>query len=74
MRSHVCHASSVANLEDHAIRRDTGFVVKLVIALVLGAIAGFWAVQHLTSDRAGEVGAELFGYEPASHEGASTTP
>lgn len=64
----------MANLEDHAIRRDKGFVVKLVVALVLAAIAGLWAVQHLTSDRAGEAGAELLGYEPTPGEAAGTAP
>jgi hypothetical protein len=61
----------VASLEDHAIRRDKGFVVKLVVALVVTAIAGFWALQHLTSDRAGEVGAEMLGYEAPPGEGAT---
>ncbi|MBX7195938.1 MAG: hypothetical protein K1X94_28040 [Sandaracinaceae bacterium] len=56
----------MAELEDHAIQRDKGFVVKLVVALVLGALAGSWAMYHLTSDRTGEVGAEMFGYTSGS--------
>lgn len=52
----------MAELEDHAIRRDKTFVVKLVLALVLAAIAGGWAMSHLTSDRTGQAGAEMLGY------------
>lgn len=52
----------MAELEDHAIQRDKSFIVKLVAALVFAAIAGGWAVSHLTSDRTGSAGAELMGY------------
>jgi hypothetical protein len=61
--------AAMAELEDHAIQRDRGFVVKLVLALVIGALAGSWALSHLTSDRTGEAGAQMFGYpsaEPAT--------
>ncbi|MBN8616940.1 MAG: hypothetical protein J0L92_40530 [Deltaproteobacteria bacterium] len=54
----------MAELEDHAIQRDKTFVVKLVAALLFALIAGGWAVSHLTSDRTGETGAEMFGYSP----------
>ena len=63
----------MAELEDHAIQRDKGFVVKLVVALVLGAIAGSWAMYHLTSDRTGEVGAEMLGY-PGAPTATSPAP
>lgn len=52
----------MANLEDHAIQRDKSFIVKLVIALILGALAGIWAMQQLTSDRTAATGASMFGY------------
>ncbi len=52
----------MANLEDHAIQRDKGFIVKLVVALILGALAGIWAMQQLTSDRTASTGASMFGY------------
>lgn len=52
----------MANLEDHAIRRDKGFVVKLVAALIVGTLAGAWAVSHLTARRTGEAAAEAIGY------------
>ncbi len=51
----------MADLEDHAIQRDKGFVVKLVVALVVGALAGAWVMYHLTSRRTAEAGVELFG-------------
>ncbi len=60
----------MANLEDHAIQRDKSFIVKLTIALVLGALAGLWAVSHLTSDRTAAAGAEALGY-PAGSEPAA---
>jgi 1,4-dihydroxy-2-naphthoyl-CoA synthase len=66
----ACHPDRMAELEDHAIQRDKGFVVKLVVALVLGTIAGGWAMYHLTSDRTGEAGAEMFGY-PSGTPGPS---
>lgn len=52
----------MAELEDHAIQRDKSFVVKLVVALILAAIAGGWAMMHLTSDRTAEAGARIMGY------------
>jgi len=51
----------MAELEDHAIQRDKTFVVKLVAALIVAALAGFWAMSHLTSDRTGEAAAEMLG-------------
>ena len=62
----------MANLEDHAIQRDKSFIVKLVIALVLGTLAGIWAMQQLTSDRTASTGASLFGYTTGAP--ASGTP
>jgi hypothetical protein len=51
----------VASLEDHAIRRDKRFLVRLVLMLVVGAIGGLWAFGHLTSGSFGTCAAETFG-------------
>ena len=56
----------MAELEDHAIQRDKTFVVKLVGALILAAIAGSWAMYHLTSDRTGQAAAEMLDGTPAA--------
>lgn len=64
----------MAELEDHAIRRDKTFVVKLVAALVLAALAGGWAVSHLTSDRTGEAGAEMMGYPSGAPSTSTPAP
>lgn len=39
----------MADLEEHAFRRDRRFLVRLIVLLALGALGGFWAVSHLTS-------------------------
>ena len=65
----------MANLEDHAIQRDKSFIVKLVVALIIGTLAGIWAMQQLTSDRTASTGASMFGYTtgaPASEAPAPT--
>lgn len=38
----------MADLEEHALKRDRGFLVRLVVLIVLGAVGGLWAVSHLT--------------------------
>ncbi len=39
----------MADLEEHAFKRDRGFLVKLIVLIALGGIGGLWAVSHLTS-------------------------
>lgn len=56
------HARRVAELEDHAIRRDKGFLVKLIVALTLATLVGGWIMYHLTSRRTAEAGAAMLGY------------
>lgn len=64
----------MANLEDHAIQRDKSFIVKLVVALVIGALAGIWAMQQLTSDRTASAGASMFGYTTGAPASGATAP
>lgn len=54
----------MADLEEHAIRRDHGFLVKLVLALALATLVGGWIAYHLTSERTAEAGARMMGYAP----------
>ena len=63
----------MANLEDHAIQRDKSFIVKLVVALIIGTLAGVWAMQQLTSDRTASTGASMFGY-PTEAPAETPTP
>ena len=58
----------MANLEDHAIRRDKRFVVRLVLGLLGGLVFGLFVFDHLTSDRTSTCAARMFG---ASAPGAN---
>ena len=39
----------MADLEEHAFKRDKRFVVRLVLTLVAGLMAGMFVYAHLTS-------------------------
>ena len=39
----------MADLEQHAFKRDRRFIVRLVLFLIIGAIAGVWVAAQLTS-------------------------
>ena len=41
----------MADLEEHAFKRDKRFVVRLVLTLLVGLIGGLYVYAHLTSDR-----------------------
>ncbi len=56
----------VADLEEHAFKRDKRFVVRLVLALALAAVAGAFIYGRLTSARTAGCAADaLLGSEPA---------
>ncbi len=40
----------MADLEKHAIRRDKGFLVRLVLGLVFAVVAGSYLYAGLTSE------------------------
>lgn len=52
---------AMADLEEHAIKRDKRFLVRLILMLAAGLLAGLWAYNFLTSDRTGACAAESFG-------------
>jgi hypothetical protein len=39
----------MADLEEHAFRRDKRFLVRLVLTLLVGLIGGLYVYAHLTS-------------------------
>lgn len=55
----------MADLEEHALRRDRRFLVRLVVLLALGTLVGLWAFAHLTSSRFAGCAARMLG-APAS--------
>jgi hypothetical protein len=63
----------MADLEDHAIQRDKRFVFRLVVSLILAAIAGLWIASHLTSSSTAGCAASLFG-EAAPPTSTSAPP
>lgn len=53
--------AAMADLEQHAVQRDKRFLVRLIALLVVGGLAGLWAVSHLTSSSFGGCAARTFG-------------
>jgi len=58
---------TVADLEEHAFRRDKSFLVRLVVLLLLGIFGGLWLMSHLTSSSFAGCAARTFG-APAGEE------
>jgi len=59
----------MADLEQDAFRRDNRFIVRLVLVLIVGTLAGLWMFAELTGDRVAGCAATTFGgvtQEPAS--------
>ena len=50
----------VAELEEHAFRRDRGFVVKLVVIVLAGSLVGAFLFGQLTQDNLGGCLARTF--------------
>jgi len=57
----------MSDLEKDALKRDNKFLVRLILALVLGAFAGLFIFAQLTSDRSQGCAADAF-------EGVTETP
>jgi hypothetical protein len=55
----------MADLEQHAFKRDRRFVVKLVLILACGLVVGVFVYAQLTSDRtAGCAAGAALGSDP----------
>jgi hypothetical protein len=59
----------MSDLEAQALRKDRRFVVRLILVLTVGAIAGLWMFSAMTSDRAKGCAAETVG-GVAGHPGS----
>lgn len=58
--------ADVADLEKLAVKRDRGYLVRLIVLLALGVVASVFLWQGLTSDRVGGCLADaMVGSEPA---------
>lgn len=51
----------MADLEEDALKRDHGFVIKLIIVLVVGFAGGAFVMAGLTGEGFGNWAAESFG-------------
>lgn len=51
-------AVRMADLEEHAFRRDKRFVVRLVVTLILATLAGLFLFARLTSESTAGCAAE----------------
>lgn len=51
----------MADLEEHAIRRDRRFLVRLALLILVGGIASAWVLAKLTSREVGSCAATFFG-------------
>ena len=51
----------MADLEEHAFKRDKRFLVRLVLFLIIGALAGIWVAAKLTSAGTAGCAANAFG-------------
>ncbi len=51
----------MVDLEERAVRRDKGFVVRLVVLLLCGAVVGAIVYAELTSTAVGGCAAHTFG-------------
>ncbi|MFT3927531.1 MAG: hypothetical protein QM778_33670 [Myxococcales bacterium] len=61
----------MADLEEHALKRDRRFVVRLVVTLTLAFIAGLFLFAQLTSDRTAGCAADtMLGTDSGPKQGA----
>ena len=53
--------SDVADLEQDAFKRDSRFLWRLVLVLIVGTLAGLWMFAELTGERVAGCAARAFG-------------
>jgi hypothetical protein len=54
----------MADLEEHAFKRDRRFVVRLVVGLLVAALGGLFIAARLTSDSTAGCAADAMVDEP----------
>lgn len=55
----------MADLEEHAFKRDKRFLVRLVLGMAVALLAGLFVAAQLTSDRTAGCAADaMIGAEP----------
>lgn len=59
----------MADLEEHAFRRDRRFVVRLVLVLSVATLGGLFVYAHLTSRRTAGCAADVFTDEDSPETG-----
>ncbi len=62
------HVEVVADLEKHAIKRDHRFLVRLVLLLAVGTLAGILLFVKMTSNEVGTCAAGTFGAAAAEDD------
>ncbi len=60
----------MADLEKHAIKRDRRFLVRLVLLLAIGTLAGVLLMVKMTSEEVGTCAAGTFGAAAGEGEAA----
>jgi hypothetical protein len=51
----------MADLEEHAFKRDKRFIVRLVLTLALAILFGLYVYEHMTSRRTAGCAADMIG-------------
>lgn len=51
----------MADLEEHAFKRDKRFIVRLVLTLALATVFGLYIYEHMTSRRTAGCAADMIG-------------
>jgi hypothetical protein len=51
----------MADLEQHVVKRDKRFLVRLVLGLLIGVLVGGFLYGQMTSPETGACAADLFG-------------
>lgn len=66
---------ALADLEEHALKRDRRFIVRLVTTLLLAFVAGLFLFAQLTSERTAGCAADtMLGDRPKSDQGPKGAP
>jgi hypothetical protein len=51
----------MADLEEHAFKRDKRFIIRLVLTLALATVFGLYVYEHMTSRRTAGCAADMIG-------------